>query len=71
MQMAAAPPTCPADTGSGCGSDSGEWDGEFFPGIPKIKYEVIILIYNPLVTEIWSIELVSEFGYVIWPNFNC
>lgn len=52
MQMAAAPPTCPADTGSGCGSDSGEWDGEFFPGIPKIKYEVIILIYNPLVTEI-------------------
>ncbi|KAK1420903.1 hypothetical protein QVD17_22866 [Tagetes erecta] len=33
------PPTCPANLDD-CGSDdSGEWDGEFFPGIPKIKYE--------------------------------
>jgi len=32
------PPTCPADIDSKC-SDSGEWEGEFFPGIPKIKYE--------------------------------
>ncbi|KAK6944252.1 hypothetical protein RJ641_025354, partial [Dillenia turbinata] len=31
-------PTCPADLGGDC-SDSGEWEGEFFPGIPKIKYE--------------------------------
>nr|XP_028947161.1 xylose isomerase-like [Malus domestica] len=32
-------PTCPAsDLGSGC-SGSDEWEGEFFPGIPKIKYE--------------------------------
>lgn len=42
MQTAAAPPTCPADTESSCGS--GEWEGEFFPGISKIKYEVKFLI---------------------------
>ncbi|KAI5557090.1 hypothetical protein BDE02_18G078600 [Populus trichocarpa] len=36
--FAAGPPTCPADLGGKC-SDSGEWEGEFFPGIPKIKYE--------------------------------
>lgn len=39
IAIAAAPPTCPADNGNDCGSDSGEWTGEFFPGIPKIKYE--------------------------------
>ncbi|PWA76423.1 Xylose isomerase [Artemisia annua] len=34
------PPTCPADLDGDCGVDnSGEWEGEFFPGIPKIKYE--------------------------------
>ncbi|XAR66676.1 Xylose isomerase [Bertholletia excelsa] len=33
--IAGIPQTCPADTGNGCG----EWEGEFFPGIPKIKYE--------------------------------
>lgn len=65
MQIAAAPPTCPADNGNDCGSDSGEWTGEFFPGIPKIKYEVIILVYTALVAEILSIELVGELGYVI------
>lgn len=44
MQIA-NPPTCPADLGKEC-SDSGEWEGEFFPGIPKIKYEVgIVLIH--------------------------
>uniref|UniRef100_A0A2P2MFL0 Xylose isomerase n=1 Tax=Rhizophora mucronata TaxID=61149 RepID=A0A2P2MFL0_RHIMU len=36
--IAAGPPTCPADFGGKC-SDPGEWEGEFFPGIPKIKYE--------------------------------
>ncbi|KAB2600195.1 xylose isomerase-like [Pyrus ussuriensis x Pyrus communis] len=36
-------PTCPAsDLGSGC-SDSDEWEGEFFPGIPKIKYEMMMM----------------------------
>ncbi|WZZ89971.1 hypothetical protein YC2023_118550 [Brassica napus] len=30
--------TCPADLGGKC-SDSDEWQGEFFPGIPQIKYE--------------------------------
>ncbi|PIA28595.1 hypothetical protein AQUCO_06800036v1 [Aquilegia coerulea] len=38
--IATAPQTCPADASSGCGDNSsGEWEGEFFPGIPKIKYE--------------------------------
>jgi xylose isomerase len=33
--------TCPADLDSKCGdAASGDWEGEFFPGIPKIKYEV-------------------------------
>jgi len=36
--LAVGPPTCPAE-GVGCGED--EWEGEFFPGIPKIKYEVM------------------------------
>ncbi|KAJ3699933.1 hypothetical protein LUZ61_003638 [Rhynchospora tenuis] len=32
--------TCPADLEAKCGDDSsGDWKGEFFPGIPKIKYE--------------------------------
>ncbi|XVF24410.1 hypothetical protein REPUB_Repub13aG0125500 [Reevesia pubescens] len=34
----AAPQTCPADLGGKCAED-GDWEGEFFPGIPKIKYE--------------------------------
>ncbi|KAJ0091624.1 hypothetical protein Patl1_14348 [Pistacia atlantica] len=35
----AAPSTCPADNlGSKC-DESDDWKGEFFPGIPKIKYE--------------------------------
>lgn len=34
--------TCPADLGGKC-SDSDEWQGEFFPGIPQIKYEVTII----------------------------
>lgn len=40
VQIASSPQTCPADdVSSKCGS-SDEWEGEFFPGIPKIKYEV-------------------------------
>uniref|UniRef100_A0A0E0AP17 Xylose isomerase n=1 Tax=Oryza glumipatula TaxID=40148 RepID=A0A0E0AP17_9ORYZ len=36
----AAQQTCPADLDSKCGdAASGDWEGEFFPGIPKIKYE--------------------------------
>ncbi|CAL5328462.1 unnamed protein product [Camellia sinensis] len=34
--IAASPQTCPANIGKGCGDD---WEGEFFPGIPMIKYE--------------------------------
>lgn len=36
---AGAPQTCPADNGGKCDGSDG-WEGEFFPGIPKIKYEV-------------------------------
>ncbi|XP_042519053.1 xylose isomerase-like isoform X1 [Macadamia integrifolia] len=40
LAFASAPSTCPADLGSKCsGSESDEWEGEFFPGITKIKYE--------------------------------
>lgn len=35
----AEPQTCPADVASKC-ADNEEWEGEFFPSIPKIKYEV-------------------------------
>ncbi|KAL9267655.1 Xylose isomerase-like protein [Drosera capensis] len=35
--LAIGPPTCPADKTEGCSDD--DWEGEFFPGIPKIKYE--------------------------------
>ncbi|KAJ0985003.1 hypothetical protein J5N97_003359 [Dioscorea zingiberensis] len=34
------PQTCPADLVEGCSAVSDDdWKGEFFPGIPKIKYE--------------------------------
>lgn len=39
FQIAGAPPTCPADLSEKC-ADSDDWEGEFFPGIPNIKYEV-------------------------------
>ena len=38
-EQIAAPQICPADNGAKC-SDLDGWEGEFFPGIPKIKYEV-------------------------------
>ncbi|CAN6896101.1 unnamed protein product, partial [Brassica oleracea var. botrytis] len=37
--VSADPQTCPAESGAKC-SGSGEWEGEFFPDIPHIKYEV-------------------------------
>ncbi|XP_039129335.1 xylose isomerase-like isoform X1 [Dioscorea cayenensis subsp. rotundata] len=36
---ASAKGSCSANTKSQFGSSSYEWNGEFFPGIPKIKYE--------------------------------
>ncbi|CAD5335167.1 unnamed protein product [Arabidopsis thaliana] len=36
--VSADPPTCPADLGGKC-CDSDDWQGDFFPEIPKIKYE--------------------------------
>jgi hypothetical protein len=37
----AAQETCPADLDAKCGDGAADdWEGEFFPGISKIKYEV-------------------------------
>ncbi|CAK9163360.1 unnamed protein product, partial [Ilex paraguariensis] len=44
--ISVGPPTCPADIGSECGVGTGEWKGEFFSGIPKIKYEVKAILEN-------------------------
>lgn len=38
----AVPETCPAANVGKCG-DPDDWEGEFFPGISKIKYEVNFL----------------------------
>ncbi|XP_021895242.1 xylose isomerase-like isoform X2 [Carica papaya] len=38
LLVLAAPPTCPSDFAGQCGA-SDEWEGEFFPGVSKIKYE--------------------------------
>ncbi|KAL6001881.1 hypothetical protein ACLOJK_040445 [Asimina triloba] len=38
--IASGPPTCPVDLGSECSNGASDnWDGEFFHGITKIKYE--------------------------------
>ncbi|KAG6410472.1 hypothetical protein SASPL_128533 [Salvia splendens] len=50
---AAPPPTCPADVSSDCGS--GEWEGDFFPGITKIKYEGPTS-KNPLAYKWYNVE---------------
>lgn len=39
LQIAEIPKTCPANREVKCDGDG--WEGEFFPGISKIKYEVI------------------------------
>ncbi|KAI0510394.1 hypothetical protein KFK09_010995 [Dendrobium nobile] len=40
LTVIASSQTCPADISAKCGDDSSdEWEGEFFPGISKIKYE--------------------------------
>ncbi|XP_054793399.1 xylose isomerase-like isoform X1 [Prosopis cineraria] len=38
VQISAQPQTCPVENVDECG-DSDGWEGEFFPGIPPIKYE--------------------------------
>ncbi|KAH0937505.1 hypothetical protein HID58_004966 [Brassica napus] len=52
--VSAEPQTCPADSGGKC-SGSDDWEGEFFPEIPHIKYELsdqnhffIALVVNDL-----------------------
>ncbi|XP_068651901.1 xylose isomerase-like isoform X2 [Aristolochia californica] len=38
--IAVGPPTCPADVDAKCDDGaSDEWEGEFFPNVPQIKYE--------------------------------
>lgn len=39
--LSASPPTCPAHLAAECSGDASSdgWQGEFFPSIPKIKYE--------------------------------
>ncbi|KAH0461968.1 hypothetical protein IEQ34_009543 [Dendrobium chrysotoxum] len=40
LTVIASSQTCPADISAKCGDDSSDgWEGEFFPGISKIKYE--------------------------------
>lgn len=60
----AVPETCPADLGGKCGED-GEWEGEFFPGIPKIKYEVKEL--HPLqdLTQVLFVAVAEEMNVII------
>ncbi|KAI4344378.1 hypothetical protein L6164_011612 [Bauhinia variegata] len=50
----ATPQTCPAKDGTACG-DSDDWKGEFFPGIPKIKYEGLSS-KNPLAFKWYNAE---------------
>lgn len=51
LEAAGNPQTCPADIDSKCG----EWEGEFFPGIPMIKYEGP-LSKNPLAFKWYNAE---------------
>ena len=59
----ANPPTCDANLGEAC-SDSSEWQGEFFPGIPKIKYEVGRVM--DLMVHLWCVKIIHfSFYHVI------
>ncbi|KAL2928941.1 Xylose isomerase [Bienertia sinuspersici] len=68
VAVAVGPPTCPAENSGGCGDD--EWQGEFFPEIPKIKYEgpnsknhLAFKYYNP--EEDWL-----RFSVAFWHTFR-
>ncbi|CAN6857678.1 unnamed protein product [Brassica oleracea] len=52
--VSADPQTCPAESGAKC-SGSGDWEGEFFPEIPHIKYERL-KSSNPLSYKWYSAE---------------
>ncbi|KAG4959068.1 hypothetical protein JHK87_035701 [Glycine soja] len=54
-QQIGAPQTCAANDADKCG-DSDEWEGEFFPGIPKIKYEVLSADPFGAPTKYWPWE---------------
>ncbi|WZZ87689.1 hypothetical protein YC2023_116268 [Brassica napus] len=54
MKKSADPQTCPAESGAKC-SGSGDWEGEFFPEIPHIKYERL-KSSNPLSYKWYSAE---------------
>ncbi|KAI9117592.1 hypothetical protein K1719_011758 [Acacia pycnantha] len=51
--ISAQPQTCPAENVGECG-DSDGWEGEFFPAIPTIKYEV------PLARFIWHSNITMQ-----------
>ena len=61
----ANPPTCDANLGEAC-SDSSEWQGEFFPGIPKIKYEVGRVM--DLMVHLWCVKIIHFSFYHV---FSC
>ncbi|CAN6842036.1 unnamed protein product [Brassica oleracea var. botrytis] len=60
--VSADPPTWPADSGGKC-SVSDDWEGEFFPEIPHIKYEII---YHDK-----KDELLDELKTDQWPAQRC
>lgn len=50
LQNAEGPQTCAANLEAKCdGGSSDGWKGEFFPGISKIKYEVMYIMTIVLV----------------------
>jgi len=75
----AAQQTCPADLDSKCeGAASDDWEGEFFPGIPKIKYEGPTS-KNPLAYKWYNAEEVilgkkmkdwMRFSVAFWHTFR-
>ncbi|KAG2638955.1 hypothetical protein PVAP13_2NG626600 [Panicum virgatum] len=71
--------TCPADLDGKCeGAASDDWEGEFFPGIPKIKYEGPTS-KNPLAYKWYNAEEVilgkkmkdwMRFSVAFWHTFR-
>ncbi|KAF2573447.1 hypothetical protein F2Q70_00002475 [Brassica cretica] len=56
----ADPQTCPAESGVKC-SGSGEWEGEFFPEIPHIKYEKMSEMMDSFENQFVNMEVQAEF----------
>ncbi|KAG2256958.1 hypothetical protein Bca52824_076252 [Brassica carinata] len=58
--VSADPQTCPAESGAKC-SGSGEWEGEFFPDIPHIKYEKMSEMMDSFENQFVNMEVQAEF----------